>query len=178
MSNVHFIGCLHLGHEKMARFRGFSNAQEMSETFRKNWNNKVRKKDLVYILGDVTMEKPNCYPQLDWLNGRKIVIMGNHDLPRDTKKLLDYVDSVAGFVEWKNYALTHAPIHPDEMGRYQGNIHAHIHHLNKLETYTPRIKYDEVKERQSTEGKYICCDAHLLGYTPLSYLELNDSRWT
>ena len=149
----------------------------MGDKLYENWNKKVNKKDLVYILGDITMEKPDYYPQLDFLNGRKIVVMGNHDLPRDTKSLLEYVESVAGFVEWKGYALTHAPIHPDELGRYKANIHAHIHHENKLEIYNPRVMYKDSEERQSTEGRYICCDAHLLNYTPLSYLQLKDERW-
>lgn len=178
MSNVHFIGCLHIGHEGMAKHRGMFDADLMFDTMQNNWNRKVRKKDLVYILGDVTMETSEHYSKLDMLNGRKIVVMGNHDLHKHTKDLLNYVDSVAGFIEWKGYSLTHAPIHPDEIGNYKANIHAHIHHINNLETYNPRVKYDDSDERQSTEGRYICVDAHLINYTPLSYLQLNDERWT
>lgn len=126
MSNVYFIGCLHLEHENMAKHRGFNNSAEHDAYLISQWNSVINKKDLVYILGDVTMESDK-YEKLALLKGRKIVVLGNHDLPKHTRYLLSYVESVGGMVEYKGYALTHCPISEEQIVFYRGNIHAHIH---------------------------------------------------
>jgi calcineurin-like phosphoesterase family protein len=95
MSTVRFIADLHLGHANMAKRRGFSSVEEHDEYIIKKWNSVVVKRDLTYVLGDVTMESAKSYPLLDKLNGRKIVVGGNHDKPTHTKELLKYVDSIA-----------------------------------------------------------------------------------
>ncbi len=89
MSQVRFIGCLHFSHESVAKWRDFENSFYHDELLISHWNRTVHKKDLTYILGDVTMEKSNDYYQLDRLNGRKIVVLGNHDLWQDVPKLLN-----------------------------------------------------------------------------------------
>ena len=167
MSDVRFIGCLHLGHESLAKHRGFYDSYHHDEFLIKSWNQIVNKKDLVYILGDVTMETDEYYYQLDRLKGRKIVVLGNHDRHQDVKALLKYVESVAGVVDYKGYILTHAPIHPDEVGFYKGNIHAHIHHENKLiEHFSPSRYQDEDSVIQPTLHKYKNVDAKLINFLP------------
>ena len=59
MGRILYISDTHFGHKNMALKRGFSSADEMDEYIVKMWNNKVLKKDTVYILGDITMEKAN-----------------------------------------------------------------------------------------------------------------------
>ena len=138
MINTYFIGCLHFGHEWMARYRGFNDSVEHDEHLILNWNAVVNPKDIVYILGDITMEKEEFYYQLDRLKGVKHVVLGNHDRYQDVPELLKYVSSVSGAVDWKGCMLTHIPIHPSEVHFYRYNLHAHIHHENKLaECYTP-----------------------------------------
>lgn len=165
---VYFIGCLHLGHESMAKYRGFSDSWEHDEWLIKCWNSVVRKKDLVYILGDITMETPEHYYKLDLLHGRKKVVLGNHDRGRDVPELLNYVEEVNGMVDYKGCALTHAPIHPNETSFYRLNIHAHIHHMNKLEDMYILDKYgqDDDRSRYFTLNKYRNVDAHLIEYKP------------
>ena len=172
MSIVRFIGCLHFGHPSIARRRGFEEAFLHDEYLIDSWNKTVHKKDIVYILGDVTMETSKHYYQLDRLKGRKIVVMGNHDLHQHTKELLTYVDSVAGMVDYKGFCLTHAPIHPCEMGRYRGNIHAHIH-SNLLEEVVVHDMYaDEDSKLIPTVHKYHCVDAHRVQYIPQTVEQL------
>jgi calcineurin-like phosphoesterase family protein len=101
MGNVRFIGCLHLGHEKMAKKRGFNTSHEHDKHLINEWNKVVNKRDVVYILGDVTMETSEHYYLLDRLKGVKRVVLGNHDRPRDVKELLNYVDNVSGMVQYK-----------------------------------------------------------------------------
>ncbi len=172
MSQVRFIGCFHLGHEWMARHRGFQDSLHHDEYLINQWNKIVNKKDITYILGDITMEKNEHYYLLDQLNGRKIVILGNHDLPKHSKELLNYVESVAGMIDYKGCALTHCPIHPAEISFYRLNIHAHIHE-NKLDEIEYLSRYGDPGEKvEKTLHKYRCVDAKLINFKPKTLEEL------
>lgn len=172
--NVRHIGCLHLGHLNMARYRGFQDEWEHDDYLIKAWNSIVtNNKDIVYIHGDVTMEKADHYYKLDQLNGIKHVVLGNHDKKQHVRELLNYVESVSGMIDFKGYCLTHAPIHPSELSFYKGNIHAHIHHRNKLQEVLVMDKYgDEDKTNYPTLHKYYNVDAKIIDYKPKSIEEL------
>lgn len=161
-----YISDTHFGHSKIITFlnkegkfvRPFSSTEEMDELIVENWNKKVRKVDTVYHLGDVVMNR-RCLPILNRLNGRKILIKGNHDI----FKLSDYS---AYFEDIRAYKVlpasgiifSHVPIHPNQLdSRFKVNCHGHLHekiiddskymnlcveHLN----YTP-IEFDEILER-------------------------------
>lgn len=172
MSQVRFIGCLHLGHEWMARYRGFQDSLHHDEYLINQWNKIVNKKDITYILGDITMEKSEHYYLLDQLNGRKIIVLGNHDLPKHSKELLNYVESVAGMIDYKGCVLTHCPIHPAEISFCRLNIHAHIHE-NKLEEVEYLSRYGDPGEKvEKTLHKYRCVDAKLIDFKPKTLEEL------
>lgn len=171
--SVHFIGCLHLGHKWIAQHRGFTDEFDHDEHLIESWNSVVHKKDLVWILGDVTMETDKHYYQLDRLKGRKKVVLGNHDLPEHIGELLKHVETVAGMVDYKGFVLTHCPIHPNEMGFCRGNIHAHIHHENTLDEVIISDRYNDPDAKQKpTLAKYLNVDAHRLGYKPMSLEEV------
>lgn len=180
MSVVRFIGCLHLGHKNLAQWRGFQDEYYHDEHLIKQWNSVVSKRDTTYILGDVTMETDKWYYQLDRLNGRKIVVLGNHDRYQNIPELLKYVDGVAGAVDYKGCMLTHVPIHPNEVHFYRLNIHAHIHHNNKLEEVFCKDSYeDEGSKKSETKFKYANVDALLMDFKPRTLnelLELRDSQ--
>jgi calcineurin-like phosphoesterase family protein len=158
MGNIRFISDLHLGHKNMALRRGFSSPEEMNEHIITQWNLFVGKHDVVYILGDITMEKKSFYPLLARMKGRKIVILGNHDYKNHVPELLKYVDNVAGMIHHvKSVILTHCPIHPSELvRRFKYNIHGHVH-LKSLE-----------------DERYInvCCE--VIDYAPKLLSELID----
>jgi calcineurin-like phosphoesterase family protein len=64
--------------------------------------------------------------QFSELPGKKILIRGNHDtLP--TLAYLHYFDEVYGLLKYKEFWLSHAPIHPDEL-RNKINLHGHVHY--------------------------------------------------
>ncbi len=173
MSTVRFIADLHLGHANMAKRRGFSSVEEHDEYIIKKWNSVVVKRDLTYILGDVTMESAKSYPLLDKLNGRKIVVGGNHDKPTHTKELLKHVDSIAGMVQYKGIFLTHCPVHPREMEyRIKHNIHGHIHE-NYVE-YT--FRFFGIKILSRIDRRYHCVSCEHVDYTPKTLKELGISR--
>jgi calcineurin-like phosphoesterase family protein len=156
MGNVRFISDTHFGHKNMAIKRGFSSAEEMNEHIIKKWNEVVNKKDVTYLLGDVSMESKNFYYLLDRLNGVINVILGNHDRRQDIPELLKYVNSVAGMIDFKgDYILTHCPVHPSQLEfRYSYNIHGHVHE-NSLE-----------------DPRYINVSCEVVDYTPKLITEL------
>lgn len=52
----------------------------MNETLVRNWNDTVDPDDIVYILGDFAMGKiADTLPTAGLLNGKKLLIPGNHD---------------------------------------------------------------------------------------------------
>lgn len=156
----------------MAQHRGFQDEYYHDEHLIEEWNKIITKRDLTFILGDITMEKDNDYYQLDRLAGRKIVVLGNHDLPQHTRKLLNYVESVAGMIDYKGCALTHSPIHPAEISFYRLNIHAHIHE-NKLSEVEYLSRYGDPGEIvEKTLYKYRNVDAKLINFKPKTLKEL------
>jgi len=173
MSTVRFIADLHLGHANMAKRRKFSSVEEHDEYIVKQWNSVVAKRDLTYILGDITMESSKPYPILDRLNGRKIVIGGNHDKHGHSRELLKHVDSIAGMVQYKGIFLTHCPVHPREMEyRIKHNIHGHIHE-NFIEK---EFRALGVKLFTRVDRRYHCVSCEHVNYTPKSLKELGIER--
>jgi len=110
----------------MALKRGFNTVEEHDHQIISRWNQVVTKRDTVWVMGDVTMEKAN-YEILGKLNGIINVVGGNHDRPQHTRKMLDYINGFCGATRLKGFILTHIPVHPSELERFRGNIHGHVH---------------------------------------------------
>jgi calcineurin-like phosphoesterase family protein len=86
--NYFFTADTHFNHPEIIRHCGrpFLSIQEMNETIIKNWNLKVGPKDLVYHLGDFCFgNRKDHLNYLSRLNGRVILILGNHDSVGDPK---------------------------------------------------------------------------------------------
>lgn len=99
MSRVYLISDPHFGHESMVKHRGFSCAEEQDNLIVENWNKIVNKRDTVWILGDITMEKAD-YEVLSKLNGTVNVVLGNHDLSHHTREMMKHVNKVGGAVKY------------------------------------------------------------------------------
>ena len=86
------IADTHFGHENIIKYesRPFANAEEMNKKLIKFWNSVVGEDDLIYVLGDFTLSRRMDVIKnlVSALNGRKILIMGNHD----TRKPKDYIE--------------------------------------------------------------------------------------
>jgi calcineurin-like phosphoesterase family protein len=154
MGEVYVISDLHLGHLNMALKRGFSSVEEHDQYIIDQWNKVVKKRDTVYILGDITMEKTASYHLLDKLLGIKKVALGNHDKPQHVPELLKYVSSVFGSFKYKGCILTHIPIHECEIDRFRYCIHGHVH------------------EKSLSDPRYKNVSAEVLEYTPILISEL------
>ena len=168
MSIVRFIADLHLGHENMAKRRGFSTVEEHDEHVIAKWNSVVHKRDVTYILGDVTMEKSSPYPLLDRLNGIKHIVLGNHDRRQDTKKLFQYAESIGGMINYKGVFLTHCPIHSDELEYgIVKNIHGHIH---------DKVVMKMLDGWEVPDERYFCVSCEQVDYLPKSLKDLGIER--
>lgn len=107
-----FTADLHLGHANIIRYcdRPFADVAEMNDALVANWNDTVRPGDEVIVLGDFAMGRiAETLPLAERLNGRKILLAGNHDrcwaghskhFDRESRRYLD-----AGFDEiWQGTA--------------------------------------------------------------------------
>lgn len=76
-----FVSDLHIGHTNVISYcnRPFKTKEEMNEAIVKKWNRTVAKKDTVYILGDLSLNPKVAFEYLPRLNGKKILVAGNHD---------------------------------------------------------------------------------------------------
>lgn len=129
---IWFTSDLHLGHANIipACMRPFRDVDEMNETLIWNFNAVVRRDDTVYILGDLSFKvgAENVPGLVARLNGKKILIRGNHD-KRSCDGLYDHAaDFERVTVEGMDLSLMHYPM-LSWPGRRRGavQLHGHIH---------------------------------------------------
>ena len=87
----------HFGHFNIIRLshRPFASLDEMNEVMIAKWNVKVMADDTIYILGDLFFRSAMVEPILKRLNGRKHLVLGNHDHSWTGRvRLGDYFESV------------------------------------------------------------------------------------
>lgn len=129
MANVLFCSDLHFGHKNIGKFRNSLISDNTEEENRRriceDWRKRVTKRDIVYVLGDACFSMDTIF-EFGELPGKKILVRGNHDL-LDTQVYLKYFDGVYGLLKYKEFWLSHAPIHPNEL-RGKVNLHGHVHY--------------------------------------------------
>ena len=174
MGQVRFISDYHFGHEFCAKLRGFKDANEMNEHIIKMHNKVTHKRDLTYILGDLTCNNKKFIPLLQRMKGRKVLIGGNHDEWKHTQLILKYVEGIAGIIKYKGIFLSHCPIHPQELEyRVKYNIHGHLHaHDVKKEIITN----SRDTSTGSKDDRYINVSCEQINYTPRTLVELGINR--
>ena len=156
MSRVYFISDLHFGHKNIGKLRGMD-SDAFDDLIMDNWNKIVSKRDIVYVLGDITMEDHKSVAgYLSKLNGIIRVVGGNHDTRQCCDAIRDMGITIMGCLEYKGFICTHIPIHPNELhGYYRGNIHGHIHN-----------PYIDLGDNYFN----VCCER--IGYTPMLFDEI------
>jgi calcineurin-like phosphoesterase family protein len=137
MYNSWFISDTHWNHSNVLTFEtngvkvrpGFENVEHMNETMIDNWNKLVKPEDHVYHLGDVIFGHNTKFASiLSRLNGRKRLIVGNHDNLTDTN-LTKHFEKIMLWRLFKdhNFLVSHIPIHAQEIRKVDFNCHGHIH---------------------------------------------------
>lgn len=116
--DIWVISDTHFNHYNIVhRFgRPFESVNHMNEHMIERWNSVVKPGDKVYHLGDFAMgPKDEHYKFITRLNGKKRLIVGNHD---DVKHLSPYFQKVYMWRQWREFGLlmTHVPVHPSTLG--------------------------------------------------------------
>jgi len=131
---IYVISDLHFNQRIMIPFgkRPFKNIKEMNIKMIDNWNKTVRKDDIVIIAGDLGS---GSYLFFNWLlnklNGKKILIKGNHDIIFRLRKLkktnsIKIYKKIKIDIEGIDILFTHRP-QKKEKGLFSLNIHGHYH---------------------------------------------------
>lgn len=129
MNRKFVISDLHLGHKNILSYanglRGGTTAKEHDEWIIHQWNSVVTKHDLVYVLGDVAMDKESL-GLVKKLQGTKHLVKGNHDT-ESIQRYNQYFGAIYGAYNYKGtFWMTHVPIHPSSL-RGMINLHGHTH---------------------------------------------------
>lgn len=168
-----FTSDLHLGHIRIIELshRPFADINEMNETLIRNWNAVVGPGDVVYALGDIFMGQSENAFLRKRLNGKMILVKGNHD-KKDGLLLTAGVDEIHRTLEieldgYKLY-LAHIPVHlPDPSERtYPSDL-----------IPSPPEDYDyflcgHVHNQWKRRGKTINVGVDVSNFTPLTLAQL------
>lgn len=178
-----FTSDLHLGHDNVLPLRQqFQDINEHDDTLIAKWNAKVKKKDDVYILGDLSYRSPHHISYyLSRMNGRKHLIVGNHDnyWMRHVEDMDEYFETVDYLkiikFEKKQITLCHYPMLEWPGSRYVESgtsylIHGHIYGAQDTEVYGHIKKY---------QPHALNAGVDINGFEPVTFEELkeNNKRW-
>lgn len=193
----YYIADLHFYHENIISIDGrpFSDALEMNDYMIEKWNSRVRDNDEVYILGDLSLgtgEETNAI--LQRLNGKKYLIVGNHD-----SYISDKDFNKDSFVWIKKYAeirdenrrliLCHYPIFCYNGQHYRNDngesltfmLYGHVHNspdAHLIRRFICETKAEHRIDRNGNDYEVPCnminCFCMNSGYIPLTLDEWVD----
>lgn len=135
------------------KLRPWNDELEMTNNMISYWNELVKPEDKVYMAGDIAFKRAHLWP-LQCLNGRKVLIKGNHDI-LDMKDYAKYFYDIRGCHIINKMIMTHIPIHPGSMNRFRANIHGHLHYQEVLD-HNGHIDY-----------RYACISVEHTNYRPI-----------
>ena len=131
----------------------------MNKELIKRWNSVVKKDDVVFCLGDFALcGKDKIIEIGQQLNGRKTLILGNHE----GASIKTYYEAGFEFVSRYPvlydgfYIFSHEPQFVQENGPY-ANIFAHVHNDPNYKDVSPRG---------------FCVSAERISYTPILWEEV------
>ncbi len=145
----------HFNHTNIIKYcdRPFNNVEKMNEKIIDNWNKVISVDDIVFHLGDFGLGNFDELKKIfDRLNGKKFLIMGNHDSNRSKNFYLKlgFLDVYKKQCQIGNILLTHWPVVvEDNVFNYYGHIH------NKEEN------------EQFKDGKHKCVSLEKTNYNPV-----------
>lgn len=125
----------------------------------------VNKHDIVFFLGDICWDRQRLLA-FHALPGTKVLVRGNHD-SLATKEYLTVFDEVYGLYKYKEFWLSHAPMHPAEL-RGMKNLHGHTHAFNMME--------NDVLSEKEDKRYFNCCLENLWDKFDHSLVKLDELR--
>ena len=134
---------LHFNHVNILKYepvsRPYETLEEMNEVIIKNWNDRVKPEDTVYVLGDMVMGRLDAGREcLKRLNGKIVLIRGNHDSPKRIEMYKEMGIEVHDiyYLPYKGryFILCHFPIASEEFIKMVikdnsevVNLYGHVH---------------------------------------------------
>jgi calcineurin-like phosphoesterase family protein len=167
MKNIFLIADLHFGDEDMCTLvkddghpiRPFKSVEEHDAALIENWNKVVtHPSDKVYVLGDVAQKRKDI-ENFGKLNGKKILIKGNHDI-YEMKEYAKYFKDIRATHRLDNGILmSHIPVHSSTFGKaHKINVHGHIHDKRVM---------DYFRVTPEKDPRYFCVSCEHINYTPM-----------
>lgn len=108
---VYFTSDLHLGHRAIISMqnRPFDLLEEMDRVILSNFNAVIHRNDTVYILGDIChhMKVDAANEIISGLNGKKYLLIGNHDKKYDPALFCEMRDFMSISVNGQRFVLMH-----------------------------------------------------------------------
>lgn len=177
----------HFLHEGVCRFtrndgsklRPWTDPIKMTDDLIENWNSVVHPDNRVYVLGDLAMNRKGLDYALPKLNGRLILVKGNHDIDK-LSYYSQYFDDIRAYVVKKGYIMTHIPIHPQSLGKWKINIHGHLHSNMVMKQGVEVTKgFFGLPRRRSImvpDERYVCVSVEHTNYYPLDLQDIIDAH--
>jgi len=159
-----FTADTHFDHSNIIKYcnRPFKNVEEMNKILIRNWNQRVKEEDTVFIVGDFcfkeTMHKAEYF--VNQLKGKKIFIKGNHDSHNGINTKIISLVLRFGKRKHREILLVHNPLEGG-IGYYL-ILSGHVHNKWKFKRY------------EFPEGYYDCCNVgvDVWNYYPISINEI------
>lgn len=159
MGKTYFIADTHFGEERIRKYenRPFESAAQMDSELIRRWNNKVSAEDTVYLLGDVGADGYES-EILAKLNGKKILVKGNHDTKSNEEyrnfgfsEVYDCPVIIEGF-----WILSHDALYVNENMPY-ANLFGHVHNSPIVKNYSKQ---------------HYCVSVERIDYAPIDFAEI------
>ena len=159
MGNIYFIADTHFGDSAICRYedRPFETIEQMDAVLIFEWNSVVTAVDTVYVLGDFGATDYEA-EILKQLNGRKLLIKGNHDSKSNEEyrclgfdEVYDHPIILDGF-----WILSHDALYVNTNMPY-ANLFGHIHNSPIVKDYS---------------SHHFCVSAERIGYRPIKFEDI------
>ena len=183
----YFISDTHFFHENVIRFdnRPFTCIEEMNAKMRDWWNNTVSSKDRVYILGDFIWLPPSNPEYIKFtrsLNGKKVLIKGNHDntekFSHDLKNCFEDICQRKEIkLNKKHIILDHYPLmmyrHDTDSNVFHFHGHTHITgEQDWVEKWTRALIFNRGMGQPTGQIINVGCMMPYMNYIPRTFEEI------
>ena len=168
MPSVFLTADPHFGHKGVCKFlrpdgatklRPWDSPEEMDEALVANWNDTVRPKDKVYVLGDVVINR-RALATVGRLNGDKVLIKGNHDIFK-LEEYTPYFRDIRGYHVMNGLLLSHIPVHEESLARFGTNVHGHLHANEVMKTDANGVRV--------IDPRYVCVSVEHTDFRPVLF---------
>ena len=181
MNKTFFTSDTHFNHESILKYtkRPWATVPEMNEGLIELWNQTVGPEDIVYHLGDFAMGQRVLIPEvLARLNGRIILVQGNHDYKKSLVHFSEVHQRLVIEVEGQRVELAHNPGHLqfDCDLALCGHVHENWHIKLPGEVIPPDEVHDHEYQHPEivSPGIVFNVGVDVNGYKPLTFAQIRN----